>query len=97
MVLELGVDQFERITEKLDKLTAEAAAMNTMCSLHEQAMQSVKSHLEKINGRTQKNEERTEVLERLVIELRGAWKLIVAVSSSIGAILTWLVNHLSVK
>lgn len=60
-------------------------------------LEFILKHLEKLNGRTAKTEERCGVIENSVrdtmAETRGAWKVITAGAAVIGALASWAAKH----
>ena len=93
--MELTLDQFERLSEKLDGILAEQGESRTEAALIRQEVQQIREHLGRLNGRTQKSEDRLSALEMSLIEARGAWKAAIAVASAIGGLASWLVGVLS--
>lgn len=90
------MDQFERLTEKLDDIGTDTANLRTESALLREKLNHVNDHLARINGRIGINEVKVTVLNEIVTELRGAWKLLAAIASAIGAGAAWLVQHLNV-
>ena len=93
MTLELTVDQFERLTEKLDDIGTDTANLRTESALLREKLNHVNDHLARINGRIGINEVKVTALNEIVNELRGAWKLLAAIASAIGAGAGWIAQH----
>ena len=90
--MELTLDQFERLSEKLDGILAEQGESRTESALIRQEMTQIREHLARLNGRVGKSEERLTAIEMAAIEARGAWKAAVAVASLIGGLASWVIQ-----
>lgn len=93
--MELSLDQFERLSEKLDGILAEQGESRTEAALMRQEVQQIREHLARLNGRTQKSEDRLTAVEMSLIEARGAWKAAIAVASAIGGVASWIMGVVS--
>jgi len=90
--MELTLDQFERLSEKLDGILAEQGESRTESALIRQEMTQIREHLARLNGRVGKSEERLTAIEMTAIEARGAWKAAVAVASIVGGLASWILQ-----
>ena len=95
--MEMTLDQFNKLDDKLDTVITEACELRTEQALSRQELGQIREHLSKLNGRTGKNEDRLSLLETLLAEGRGAWKLAILVASIpasiIGAVALWIAQH----
>ena len=95
--MEFTMDQFSRINAKLDTVLAEAGEMRTEQAVASQALGHIRQHLDKLNGRTGKSEDRLSILETMEAERRGAWKLMLIIASLpasvIAGIAVWIAQH----
>lgn len=93
--MEMALDQFERLQSLLMDLREEAGEMRTELALLRQEATHTKEHLQRLNGRVGKSEDRLSVIETATIEARGAWKAAVAIASLVGGAASWLLGVLS--
>ena len=95
--MEFTLDQFDTIHAKLDTVIAEAGEMRTEQALACHRLGQIEHHMERLNGRTMKCEERLAGFDNREAERRGAWKLIVVIASIpasiIGAVAAWIAGH----
>ena len=82
----MALDQFERLQSLVEGIRDEAGETRVEMALLRQEMVYVREHLQKLNGRVCRTEERMGLLETAAIEARGAWKAAVAIASLIGSI-----------
>ena len=82
----MALDQFERLQSLVEGIRDEAGETRVEMALLRQEMVYVREHLQKLNGRVGRTEERMGLLETAAIEARGAWKAAVAIASLIGSI-----------
>jgi len=94
MTLELTVDQFERIDNKLTHILAEAGEARTEAALQRQELGHVQSQLQRLAEDVRETQKRITTIEKAHIELRGAWKVISAMAAAIGAAAHWIAGRL---
>lgn len=78
----------EKIEQLLSDLRVEAAESRVHLA-------HISEHLAKLNGRTQKSEEKISLLDTEIQSAKKAWTAVVAIASGVGATLSWLYNFLS--
>jgi len=92
--MEMALDQFQKLQSLVMDVRAEAGEMRTELALVRQEMTWVREHLQRLNGRVEKSEQRLGALEMAAIEARGAWKVLVAVASLVSAAASTIVGKL---
>jgi septation ring formation regulator EzrA len=92
MTLEMDLDQFERLDEKLQGVKEDVSAMRLASALLSSELNQIKCQLEKINGRVGRTEERIQGIEYTAIEAKGAWKAAVAAASLVGGAVSFLIS-----
>lgn len=82
-----AINEMSRKLSEVDKHTA----------VHAEKMQQVAHHLQIMNGRIAKSEDRLSILETIRAEMAGGWKVIATMSAAVGAAVSWLIQHWPVK
>jgi chromosome segregation ATPase len=94
MTLELSVDQFGRLNEKLDTILAEAGEARTEAALQRQALEQIRTDLTKHSNEVATVKDKLTSLRESYIELRGMWKVISAAAAAIRAVAHWIMGRL---
>ncbi len=94
MTLELTLDQFGRLNEKLDNILAEAGEARTEAALQRQALEQIRKDLTTHQTEVGTVKEKLTSLRESYIELRGMWKVISAAAAAIGAVAHWIMGRI---
>lgn len=73
--------------EKVEQLLSDLRVEVAESKVH---LRHISDHMAKLNGRTEKSEDRIALLENQTKEARTVWKTVAAIASVIGASLSWV-------
>jgi len=77
----------------MDDLREALGDIQRFMGRHDEALRGIREHLEKLNGRTAKSEDRITAHDNLIERGRGLWWGIGVLSSVVGASAHWLAKH----
>lgn len=93
MTLDLQMDQFERLASMLEGVKDHQADARTNWRLMQQEMQQLRGMIAEFKVGADERGRRITELEKVYLELRGAWKLIITIASAVGAVVGWAVQY----
>lgn len=96
MILEMPVEQFAWLSDKLEKISEDTADLRVEAAATREKLGNINEHLTRINGRVGKTEMEQESIKEIVAGVNGAWKLLAAafaVASAIGGGIAWASGH----
>jgi septal ring factor EnvC (AmiA/AmiB activator) len=91
--LNINMDRQDWAYELMQKLDQRLTELDRHSAVHAEKMSQVANHLQMMNGRIAKSEQRLGSLETIRAEVKGGYKAVVAVASAVGAIASWVVSH----
>jgi phage-related minor tail protein len=83
----------DALFELVHSINAKLSEVDKHTAVHAEKMKQVAQHLEIMNGRIAKSEDRLSVLETIRAEMKGGYRVIAAIAAVVGAVASWLFDH----
>lgn len=74
-------------------MRAEIGEQQVSQAIATEKLSNIEKHLEKLNGRTAKSEDKLTELSELRAEIHGGWRVAVFVSGLLGSAASWVASH----
>jgi phage-related minor tail protein len=89
----LNMAREDELFQTLNEVARKLAEVDKNGAVHAEQMTQVAKHLQIMNGRIAKSEDRLSILETIRAEMRGGYKVIATIAAAIGAIVSWVIQH----